>query len=1171
MAIQLESNGILDGPTTTTTSSLHGSGDGGETTSTLLRQIDSNLPLHAAQSQAASASAAQKALNSLATRPRAFALAPTDEDDAPPPDFDIDEMLRDEEDDRLRRQADDDAEQELLDLIRVQDQDEHEHRRPPRPAPPKSADTGAASHLEDLLGMTASPSRSDGGASARPQTTSQRPTALSGASVQDASTASPSTLSALERIQAEMETEARLVDLPSCAQAGPSSSSSANLDAATGTASSSRRPATDGAAIPKYIPAGFAYATSFDGKEIRFERRKRLKAWKPSPVYSGTRVQDLLAEPIYRLRDRVEALKALEIVERHEAAEAAASASKVGRSTADASGAGAAAAGATARTRSGKLDRTSQMWVDRYRPKKFTELLGDERVHRDVLGWLKEWDECVFKRKNLRKERHRQYIESKYGNGGDRSSSSGVGAASTSGPSLGGVGGVGAADGKPAWKDPYGRPSERVLMVSGPPGLGKTTLAHVIAQHAGYNVFELNASDARTAGAVEDQIRMALESGSLKDPRPTLVVIDEIDGATGGGGGGGGGAGGAGGGGASGSGESAGFVRALVKLIENGRGSSSAKGGAAGGSSRRGHKNGKQGHKPLLRPIICVCNDVYAPALRPLRPLAKLVRFNKAPTNIVVRRLRDICDAEGVEADTRGLSLLCELTGGDIRACINALEFAKTKDVYLTEAAVRNAAVGIKDTGTTVHRVWEMLFRTQNRKEKIKSSTRGQQAAASSSSSIAPWNQQGGRSASAPTAGAGTGAGAKGKVAGNDVVMVDTPQENVNRLIHEIGSCNEYDKLAQGCFEHYPLLRASDDGWRRFRRAHEWLDFGQAVSAKAWSSGGGSFELLAYLPWSFVPWHLLFANSVNPLPEYPRVDYEMHLRATAFREISSTLHASLPPSLRCQFNRTALHLELGPTLLPILNPELRPINNAITSTSDRATLSRLVDIMLSLGLELVQDRSEADPTSLVWKLDPPLEVFNLFQGRSDSSSSSVARGKTRLALRAIVAREMQKQRTRLKHLAAGGCPDESTSTTAAGQTTAGKAMSVYRRGASGGGGAASIQTTGTAAAGLASGGKVAKDFFGRVILPKPSVVAPPAAAVEIPEGMRRGAATTTTMTARRTRQAADEDEDEDGDASSSNKKLRLDASSSTGIKVFYRYHEGFSNAVRRPVKMSFLL
>lgn len=33
----------------------------------------------------------------------------------------------------------------------------------------------------------------------------------------------------------------------------------------------------------------------------------------------------------------------------------------------------------------------------------------------------------------------------------------------------------------------------QVALLCGPPGLGKTTLAHVIAQHAGYCVVEMNA------------------------------------------------------------------------------------------------------------------------------------------------------------------------------------------------------------------------------------------------------------------------------------------------------------------------------------------------------------------------------------------------------------------------------------------------------------------------------------------------------------------------------------------------------------------------------------------------------------------------------------------------------------------------------------------------------
>ena len=33
----------------------------------------------------------------------------------------------------------------------------------------------------------------------------------------------------------------------------------------------------------------------------------------------------------------------------------------------------------------------------------------------------------------------------------------------------------------------------QILLLAGPPGLGKTTLAQVVAHHAGYNVVEINA------------------------------------------------------------------------------------------------------------------------------------------------------------------------------------------------------------------------------------------------------------------------------------------------------------------------------------------------------------------------------------------------------------------------------------------------------------------------------------------------------------------------------------------------------------------------------------------------------------------------------------------------------------------------------------------------------
>ena len=39
---------------------------------------------------------------------------------------------------------------------------------------------------------------------------------------------------------------------------------------------------------------------------------------------------------------------------------------------------------------------SSYLWIDKYNSKKFFDLLTDEVINRNVLTWLKTWDELVF-------------------------------------------------------------------------------------------------------------------------------------------------------------------------------------------------------------------------------------------------------------------------------------------------------------------------------------------------------------------------------------------------------------------------------------------------------------------------------------------------------------------------------------------------------------------------------------------------------------------------------------------------------------------------------------------------------------------------------------------------------------------------------------------------------
>ena len=141
-------------------------------------------------------------------------------------------------------------------------------------------------------------------------------------------------------------------------------------------------------------------------------------------------------------------------------------------------------------------------WIRKYEPIRFIELLSDELINRNVLTWMKSWDQIVFKKKVKKEEEKYQFFRRGNGQYHHRSHF--------------------------AVQFNY----KKLILLAGPPGCGKTTLARVVARHCGYHYEEINASDDRSAKALITKIDSFVTNKTVgRQQKPVCVIIDEVDGA----------------------------------------------------------------------------------------------------------------------------------------------------------------------------------------------------------------------------------------------------------------------------------------------------------------------------------------------------------------------------------------------------------------------------------------------------------------------------------------------------------------------------------------------------------------------------------------------------------------------------------------------------------------
>jgi len=182
---------------------------------------------------------------------------------------------------------------------------------------------------------------------------------------------------------------------------------------------------------------------------------------------------------------------------------------------------------------------------------------------------------------------------------------------------------------------------ERCVLLTGPPGLGKSSSAACILNEYGYQVKEFNASDVRTKTQVEESLYNLIDVKQvIRTARPIAIIMDEIDGMSGG---------------------DKGGLGELIRYINPNRG-------------KGNRKKDDQESIISLPPIICICNNITDKKLQDFRKDCLELPFALPGKTDMETLLTRICKAEGLKLDSDATELIIEYSQGDYRRLVTYLQ-----------------------------------------------------------------------------------------------------------------------------------------------------------------------------------------------------------------------------------------------------------------------------------------------------------------------------------------------------------------------------------------------------------------------------------------------------------------------------------------------------------------
>ena len=165
------------------------------------------------------------------------------------------------------------------------------------------------------------------------------------------------------------------------------------------------------------------------------------------------------------------------------------------------------------------------------------------------------------------------------------------------------------------------------LLLVGPPGIGKTTIAYLVAKQFGYDMIGLNASDVRSKSRINGILMPVL--GNVSVLGIPMIFVDEVDGIHGRG--------------------DYGGASALVDILK----------------------------EPTV-PIVLAANSDDSDKMKSIKKVVKIIQFKKIPPRLLRVYLENILKKQSAKLSPGPLIKVIDKSKGDIRSMINLAQSLET-------------------------------------------------------------------------------------------------------------------------------------------------------------------------------------------------------------------------------------------------------------------------------------------------------------------------------------------------------------------------------------------------------------------------------------------------------------------------------------------------------------